>query len=164
MEKLLFVVMILFFSCKKENIQYTHKIVLNNKLDEDILANIKTPERVLLLGYLFVYGNECDEFSDKIKCKILLKLNINNECNTEHINELKKWFKNDVILSLKLQKCPVLPSKSAIQNRIEKIITQQNNDTITITINVVGMNTVQEKHWDIEQSDTFIIRNNSFIN
>jgi len=160
---LLLVVMFLLFSCKKENIKYQHKILINNQLNTDLLTNIKTPERVLLLGYLFVYGNECDEVSDRIKCEILPKLNIDDECNTKHINQLKKWFKNDVILSLKLQKCPVLPRKFAIQNRIKKIITQRNNDTISITIKVIGMNTSQEKNWNIEQTDTFIIKNNSFI-
>lgn len=159
------VVSLLFLqiSCKKESIKYEHKILINNQLNTELLANIKTPERALLSGYLFVYGNECDAISDKMKCKILPELNILDECNKKHVNFLKQWFKNDVILSLKLQKCPVLPRKFAIQNKLKKIIIQRKNDTISITINVIGMNTSQEKNGNIEQTDTFIIKNNSFI-
>lgn len=154
--------LILHLSCKK-SIKYSHKILLNNKLNTDLFKTIKTPEKALLCGYLFTYGNECDAISDKIKCKILEVLKIEDECNPKHIAFLKKWFKNEVIMSLKLQKCPVLPRKFAIQNTIKKIVISRNLDTISITINVIGMNTSQEKNWNIEQTESFIIKNNSFI-
>jgi len=153
---------LVFSSCSK-NVNSKHIILKDGHLNSEIFRDLEKEELILLSGYLYVYGNECDGSSDKIKCKLLKKLKIDDECNKQHIKTLKKWFKNDVIMSLKLQKCPVLPVKFAIQNKIEKIIINRENDTISITIKVIGMNVAQEKHWNIEQTYRYLINNNSFI-
>jgi len=159
----LFCIATVFISCQKESVNYRHEILLNNKLDIELLKNSRTPEKALILGYLFVYGNECSGNSDKIKCTMLDALNIENECNNSNIDFLKQWFKKEIIVLLKLQKCPVLPVKFAIQNKIKKLVVERVQDTISITIKVKGMNTSQEKYWDIEQTESFLIENNTFI-
>ena len=153
----------LHFSCNQKSIVYTHDIYVHNKLDVELLENIDDSEKALLLGYLFMYGNECLIKTDKIKCRILETLQIEDECDIANINFLKKWFKNDILMPLKLKKCPNLPHKSAIQNTIKQITTKRNSDTISITMAVVGMNTSQEKSWDIKQTESYIIKDNSFI-
>ena len=153
----------LLIACNKQSTHYSHTIVENEKLHIEALKSINKQEKILLLGYLAIYGNECVDNSDKIKCKILKELQIKDECNFNNKKLLKKWFKTDVIKSIKLKNCPNLPFAGAIQNRIKKLIIAQNQDTIQITIRVVGMNTSQEKNWDIEQIERFLIKNNTFI-
>jgi hypothetical protein len=162
MKYVLIILIVLVVSCKKTD-NFTHHIYVDKQLSKDLLNHMSTPEKALLCGYLFVYGNECNSDSDKVKCHILNELQIEDECDANHVEFLKKWFINDVIMSLKLQKCPVLPRKFAIQNSIKKIIISKHSDTLSISINVIGMNTSQEKNWNINQTESFIIQNDSFI-
>ena len=154
--------MVMMTSCNNVSINYNHKIVVNGVFNKQEIKSIQVPEKALLSGYLTIYGNECTENSDKIKCQILEALEIEDECNENHQLFLKKWFKNDVIKSLKLKNCPNLPYKSAIQNKIKKIEISRNKDTMQIVFRVIGMNTSQEKNWDIEQTERFLITDESF--
>ena len=149
-------------SCKQETITYSHKIIANNTINTELIKNMQTPERAMLQGYLFVYGNACAPSSDKIKCKVLAALKIEDECEKKQMDFIKKWFKKDIIKALKMKKCPNLAYKSAIQNRIKELTITRNADTIRTTIHVMGMNTSQEKNWNITQTETYIIRDNSF--
>jgi hypothetical protein len=157
-----FCFIVLMTSCNNISVNYNHKIVVNSIFNNQELKSIQTPEKALLLGYLAIYGNECTENSDKIKCQILEALEIKNECDENYQLFLKKWFKNDVIKKIKLNNCPNLPYKSAIQNKIKKIEISRNKDTIQIIFRVIGMNTSQEKNWDIEQIERFLIKDNAF--
>lgn len=159
----LMLVILLFVSCNKATKGYTYTILDNEVVDLQTIQQLTTAEKALLGVYLFVYGNECTSSSKSVKCTILKELQINNECNKKYIDSLKSWFKTEGVLYYKLQKCPVLPYKAAIQNQFKKIQLYRNKDTIKITINVVGMNTSQEKNWDITQTNSYIIKNNSFI-
>jgi len=149
-------------SCTKQETTITNVVYENNKINSGYLNKIQTPEKALLTWYLYAYGNECDKNSSKIKCQILKELNIEDECNGNHLNNLLQWFSNDMLAVYKLNKCPNLTLKSAIQNTFEKIVLVRNVDTLSIEFSIKGLNTIQEKSWNVNQKDTYLIKNNSF--
>jgi len=160
--RILFLVSI-FYSCNTKEANYTKVIVENGVFSKSIIKTLTEPDKMLLLGYLFTYGNECDETSTKIKCQILTEFSIDNECETAHIENLKKWFVKEDLLKYKLNKCPSLPIKAAIQNDIKKIVLRKDKDTLSINFSVIGMNTSQEKNWDIEVVKKYLVKNKMFI-
>ena len=109
------------------------------------------PEKALISGYLFAYANECITNSEKNKCKLLARLNIDNECSSNHINFLRGWFKNDNLMQYKLLNCPNLPHNFAVQNSIKKIVLKRASDTLSITLKASGMNTIQEKFGQLKK-------------
>jgi len=156
-------VSLLHISCAKKQITYNQVILENNKINSSFLQTIEAPEKALLSWALFAYGNECSTDSKNIKCKILPLLNIDNECSKEHITFLNKWLGKNLLMQYKLLKCPNLPRKFAIQNKIEKIVLKRVSDTLRITVKVRGMNTIQEKFWNIEKTETFILKHHKLI-
>ncbi len=150
-------------SCQESNQKYDEVILENRVINTEFLQTMNTPEKALLTCYLYAYGNECISNSTSSKCNILEFLQIKNECEAQHIDFLKKWFKKEVLMKHKLQKCPNLPHTFAIQNTFEKIVMRRNLDTISITIEVKGINEFQEKNWNIEQTDSYLIINDVFI-
>lgn len=152
----------LFYSCTQQMNNHKYIILDNNSINLENIKKLDVPEKALLSAYLFVYGNECNTSSDKVKCKILNTLQIVDECSESHQKFLQKWFKTEGILYYKLKKCPVLPIKGAIQNQFKTISIERNLDILSITIHVVGMNTSQEKNWNIKQTNSYKIINNSF--
>jgi len=155
--------MLFLISCKQKSENYTHVILYKDSIYTANIQYINTPEKALISGYLFAYGNECIANSNKNKCEILYELNITDECNNDHVSFLKKWFKNDDLMQYKLRNCPNLPHNFATQNSIKKIVLKRSSDTLTITIKASGMNTIQEKFWTIEKTDSYLIKDNSFI-
>lgn len=146
-------IVLLLFSCSEPS---STTIVLENKqLNSEFSITITEPEKALLSWYLYAYGNECDESSNKLKCTVLDLLNISDECDPVHLNNLLQWFSADMMAVYKLNKCPNLPIKSAIQNKFEKIILVRKSDIITIEYKVLGLNTLQEKSWNIDRIDSF---------
>lgn len=150
------------FSCKKQNKVYTETIIEDNQINSEFLSTIDEPEKALICGYLYAYGNECTDTSKSIKCEILAQLNVIDECDNLHIDFLNDWFKNDVIMFFKLKECPNLSYDSAIQNEIKKMKLHRNNDTLRISILVYGLNNSQEKSWNSEQTESFLIERNTF--
>ncbi len=134
----------------------------NGRIDLDYLSIIGEEEKILISWYLFAYGNECAGMSTDPKCRILKTMGVDDECNPKHISKLLQWFSKDMLAVYKLQKCPLLPKDGAIQNKIEKITIGHHGDTLTMTIQVKGFNSVQEKYWDILLTDQYIIRGGSF--
>jgi len=163
MKLLLFLLItISLISCKKEP-NYSVVIWDNVEMNSEFLQKTDIPEKALISGFLLAYANECSSEKETIKCNILKQLNIENECNEQHISFLKKWFSEDIMIKIKLLNCPNLPLNGAIQNNIKKIELKRNSDHITISIHVKGLNNSQEKSWDIEQTNSYIIKNNKFI-
>lgn len=156
-----FLLLFLLFSCQQNN--YKSTIVENNIINEKFLQQANDPEKALISMYLFAFGNECKMDTAFVKFKILKSLNIDNECNTEHIDFLKQWFNSNMYMLNKLQNCPNLPYNFAIQNKIKKVELEKQNDTLTIIINVKGVNESQEKAWNITQKDSYIVKNNSLL-
>jgi hypothetical protein len=153
---------LLVFSCQSEEILYSETIIDNGIVNTEFLTTVDEVEKALICGYLFAYGNECNDTPTNVKCQVLNDLNITNECDTNHINFLNDWFKNDIIMFYKLKNCPNLPSNSAIQNEIKHMSLYRNNDTLKINILVYGLNNSEEKNWNTEQTDTYLIKNNTF--
>ncbi len=164
MKTLYTILLVVFlFSCKNKEDNITQIILDDNKINTTYLHQIQAPEKALLSWYLYAYGNECDNSSTKIKCKLLKELKIDNECEPKHLNMLLQWFSTDMLAVYKLNKCPSLPIKSAIQNSFKKIALIRNSDTLSIQISIQGMNNSQEKSWNINQEDSFLIKNNTLI-
>jgi len=150
-------------SCKVKSKNYTRIIFDKDGINATNILYIDQAEKALIFWYLYAYGNECENNSSNIKCQLLKEMNIDDECETSHLNNLLQWFSNDMLAVYKLNKCPNLPSKSAIQNSFKQLILNRKNDTLSITFSVMGMNTLQEKSWNITQTDTYVINNNTFI-
>lgn len=153
----------LFISCSHDKRNYSEIILKNNKINKKFIEQLDEPEKALLSWYLYAYGNECDGESSKIKCDILQELNIDDECNPKHLNNLLQWFSNDMLAVYKLNKCPNITSESAIQNTFESIILSRNKNKLSIEITTKGLNTIQEKSWNKTQTDTYLIKNKTFI-
>ena len=64
----------------------------------------------------------------------------------------------DLKLLFKLKKCPNMPSNSAIQNSIDEIIIRSDNEIISIEYKIKGLNNIQEKSWNVHQTDSFLIK------
>ncbi len=163
--KIYFILLSLTFilSCKNESIHFNEVIIQDDAVNKLFVSGFDESEKALVSGYLFAYGNECSDTSSNIKAQILDVLNIKNECDSTHLNFLKGWFKNDVMMSYKLNNCPILPFDSAIQNNIKELNLERHNDTLTISILVFGLNNSQEKNWNSKQTERFLIDNNTFI-
>ena len=70
----IFLSLILFFlfvSCQESLEDYSGVVLENDTINSEFLQTINEPEKALLSWYLFAYGNECDDSSSKIKCKLL---------------------------------------------------------------------------------------------
>ncbi len=152
-----------FISCTSNKTKVAYIVLQDNVIDTDYLHQINEPEKALLTWYLYAYGNECDSTLSKRKCKILKELKIEDECNSKHLTFLLQWFSNDMMASYKLNKCPNLPIKSAIQNTFEEIIIYRNNDTLAINFTVKGLNNSQEKSWKNTQIDKYLITSRNFV-
>ncbi len=153
--------LLLFISCKKKAIKYTQIVVDNNQVNTFFLKQLQAPEKALICGYLFAYGNECIADSDNNKCKLLTALHVEDECSKAHLKFLKEWFKNDIIMQYKLRNCPNLPHNFAIQNTIDKIVLKRTGDTLNIQYAIKGMNNSQEKSWNIIREDNYLIQSNT---
>ncbi len=159
---LLLGLLLIFISCTRK--QSNAIVVLeNNEINNKALAQLDTPERALVLWYLYAYGNECDGSTENIKCKLLAKMGVNNECDATHLSYLLQWFSTDMLAVYKLNKCPSLSVKSAIQNKFKKIKLIRNKDTLAIDYYVMGLNASQEKSWNVIKIDTFVIKDRTLV-
>ena len=162
MKKLGILLFVLFvIGCTTQSKNYTVTIVDNDLINSEFLNTIKNPEKALISWYLYAYGNECETSSIKNKCKILKALNVSNECDAEHLNNMLQWFSTDMLAVYKLNKCPNLSSNSAIQNSIDKIILTRENNRLLISYKIKGLNNSQEKSWNIERTETYLIIDNT---
>jgi len=90
-------------------------------------------------------------------------MKIDDKCNATYLSNLLQWFSTNIMAVYKLKKCPSLPVKSAIQNRFKKIILIRDTDTLSIKYSILGLNTIQEKSWNINRTDSYLIVNSTFI-
>ncbi len=158
-----FLISLTFLSCQHKNENYSVVILENGTINSEFLQNINPPEKALISWYLFANGNECDGTSTKIKCKLLKELNIEDECNPDHLNNLLQWFSNDILAKYKLKKCPNIKVDSHIQNKFVSISLERKGDILSINYHIMGLNTVGEKSWNMKKNDSYRIRDNTFI-
>ncbi len=157
------VIIVALFSCTKQTPRYSQTILENDILNSSFLERIPVPEKALLAGYLFAYGNACTQQIKSNKCLILEQLKIEDECSKNHTSFLKQWFSEDSMLKSKLIRCPVLPIDGAIQNTFKAIRLIREGDTLTISFHIVGTNIAQEKNWDIQHTKRYLIEKSKFI-
>lgn len=162
MKQLLFVILLVCYSCTKQE-NKTSVILENEKINPEVIKSLDDSERALLSWYLYAYGNACEDNATKNKCKILKELNILDECNPEHLDNLLQWFSKDLLAPYKLKKCPNMPSNSAIQNAFKKIILTKKADALLIEYNIMGMNNSQEKSWNINTIDSYLIKDLTLV-
>ena len=163
MRYIIFLLLIMTGSCTKQNTTITTIVLDNNTINTTFLHQIELPEKTLLSWYLYAYGNECSTTSSKIKCQLLKEMDIDDECESQHLSNLLQWFSKDMLAVYKLNKCPNLPVNSAIQNTFKHITLIRKADTLSIKFSVMGLNTLQEKSWNITQIDSYVIKNNTFL-
>ena len=149
-------------ACRQNSKEYTATILERDVINAEFFQSMDEPERALLGWYLFAYGNECTASSQKVKCRLLELLSVENECDEDYVRFLKQWFDGDIYMKSKLVNCPSIPHDGAIQNAIKKITMTRASDTLTISIKVDGMNNSQEKSWNAEQTDSYIIHDGVF--
>ncbi len=154
---------LLLFSCNEEGMNYSETILENDEINTTFLHHIQAPEKALLSWYLYAYGNECGIGSSKKKCQLLKEMNIQDECDVDHLNNLLQWFSSDMLVVYKLNQCPNLPIKSAIQNTFERIVLIRKMDTLSIQYSIKGINNSQEKSWNINQIDSYVLKSNTLI-
>lgn len=159
----LLLILFLVASCHENSQNYSKVVLENEVVNSEFLQTINEPERALLCWYLFAYGNECNENSSKIKCKLLKELNVANECELGHLNNLLQWFSTDMLAVYKLNSCPNIAKESPIQNTFEYIKLVRKLDTLAITYTVRGINSIQEKSWNMTKTGTYLIRNGTFF-
>jgi len=157
------IVVLLVSACKHGTYKHEYIIANNDVVNKSFVDKLDVPERALLSWYLYAYGNECVENSSKVKCQILKELNIENECDPQHLSMMTQWFSADMLALYKLNKCPNISSKSAIQNSFEKIVLIKSADTLSIEFIVKGMNNSQEKSWNVAQTHSYLINDNTFV-
>ena len=162
MKQLVFVVLLVCCSCAKQE-NKTSVILENEQINTEVIKSLSNSERALLSWYLYAYGNACEENSTKYKCQILKDLNIDDECDSEHLNNLLQWFSKDMLAPYKLKKCPNIASNSAIQNTFNKIILVKEGDTLSIDYNIMGMNNSQEKSWNFDGVDKYLVEKNTLV-
>ena len=162
MKQLVFVVLLVCCSCVKQE-NKTSVILENEQINTEVIKSLSNSERALLSWYLYAYGNACEENSTKYKCQILKDLNIDDECDSEHLNNLLQWFSKDMLAPYKLKKCPNIASNSAIQNTFNKIILVKEGDTLSIDYNIMGMNNSQEKSWNFDGVDKYLVEKKTLI-
>lgn len=138
-------------------------VLENEKINPEVIKSLDAPEQSLLSWYLYAYGNACSNNSSKIKCQILKELNVNDECSPDHLNKLLQWFAKDLLAPYKLKKCPNIPSNSAIQNTFHKVVIIRKGDTLSIDYHIMGMNNSQEKSWNFDAVDTYIIEGKHLV-
>lgn len=154
--------LLILHSCVEKGDKNFIRVLDNGQINSE-LEILDKPERALVSWYLFAYGNACETESSKVKCKLLQGLNINNECDPEHLNMLLQWFSTDMLAVYKLKKCPNLDADSAIQNTFDKIVLHRNGNILTIDYKIKGLNNSQEKSWNIGQTDSYVIKNKTLV-
>lgn len=157
-----FLIGLIFISCQNKNEDYAVVILEDGVINSEFLQTINPPGKALLSWYLFAYGNECDGGSKKIKCKLLKELKIEDECNPDHLNFLLQWFSHDMLAVYKLNSCPNINYDSVIQNKFSQISLERKGDVISIKYHVEGINSVQEKSWNMNKTGSYLIENNTF--
>ena len=150
-------------SCQTSTLDYSVVVVRDGVVDSSFVDKIDEPARMLMGWYLFAYGNECGLENKKPKCQILNLLSVGNECDTVYLGALRKWFKDDMYRSIKLKKCPSLSAKGAIQNEFKYLYLERHQDTLSISYRVDGLNNSQEKSWNVERVERFIVVDNSLL-
>ena len=161
MKQLLLVGFLVCCSCIEQE-KRTSIVLENDKIYPEIIKSLDESERALLAWYLYAYGNACEDNSTKFKCQILNELSIDDECNPKHLSNLLQWFTHDLLAPSKLNNCPSIPSNSSIQNTFSRIILIKHRDTLSIEYNIRGLNNSQEKSWNFDEVDRFIIKKNTF--
>ena len=147
-------------------IQYDEEIkdsintmVLNN----DYIKTISEPEKAALAYIATFIGNECfwegevNENRSNLKCEILSALKLGYQCSDTHLGFLRKWFSKDTIVLKKLKSCPTIPFTATIQTTFDEIsiATNVENETISVSYKVYGVNIRESRKWSWTQTDNF---------
>ena len=153
----LWLILLVLISCKQNENHYAITILDQNEIQLENLQKLDLEGKNLLIGYLYAYGNECQNTSTSSKCQILNSLDVEDECDEAHLYNLRNWFSEVILIKYKLNDCPALPFDHATQNSFEKIVIERHSDNLSITYRIKGVNESQEKNWNLEQTDQYLI-------
>lgn len=161
---LLLFISALFWSCGNMPTDYNHWLVKKSDVEGVYNVNkrfapmLNKQEKAIVSWYIYAYANECEPEKEMTwKCGLLEALRIDDECSQEHREYIAKHLGDDPIMHSKLQNCPVLPNDGAIQNLLQYMNIERRADTVIFSMRVAGMNNQEEKHWDIEVNDSYLL-------
>lgn len=138
-------------------------------INKEYSKNISEPEKAALGFVASFIGSECDWDGepnakyDNLSCKINTALNIGYQCSEEHLNFLRKWFKNDKKQLERLKDCSAVPFTASVQNTFDYINVVTKGDTIKITFKANGINMRSEKSWSYKEEDTFVLKKDNLV-
>ena len=108
-------------------------------------------------------GNECswdggvNKDRSNLKCKILNVLDLGYQCSDSHLGFLRRWFANDEKALKDLAICGTMPDGATVQTTFDEIdiITNDDQNTLSVIYKVIGMNMRESKTWSYTQTDYF---------
>ncbi len=130
----------------------------------EAFVNSISDEEKAALGFVATFiGNECSwdggakKDRSNLKCKILTALDLGYQCSDTHLGFLRNWFSKDTVALKKLAVCRTMPDGATVQTTFDEIniITNDVQNTISVTYKVIGMNMRESKTWSYTQTDYF---------
>ncbi|WP_270087206.1 hypothetical protein [Sphingobacterium sp. SYP-B4668] len=138
-------------------------------IDDKVVASLSEAQRAAV-GYIATFiGNECSwdgpyrDDRSNLKCRILTALKLGYQCSAQHLDFLRKWFKQDQTVLSELENCPTIPDGATIQDTFEEIILKQDGNQIIISVKVTGYNMREGKSWHWSEIDYFQVQGNTIV-
>ena len=136
------------------------------KLNTDYIKNISEPEKAVLAYVASFVGNECEWDGDRnedgghLNCKITSSLHLGYQCSAEHLDFIRRWFKNDLTVLKDIESCSQIPDGATVQTTFNEINVAVKNQNIIVFFKATGMDMREEKTWDWTEKLYFEFKNN----
>jgi hypothetical protein len=141
-----------------ENLKDTFNTIVIN---DELCKNLTDPERAALGFVVTFIGSECqwdgeakDDLSN-LKCKTLTALDLGYQCSNQHLDFLRKWFKNDSKSLEILKDCPTVPYTANSQNTFDFINLKVIDNVILVEFSASGINMRMGENWEWTETDYF---------
>ena len=132
-------------------------------INEAFVNSISDQEKAAVAFVATFVGNECswdggvNKDRSNLKCKILNVLDLGYQCSDSHLGFLRRWFANDEKALKDLAICGTMPDGATVQTTFDEIdiITNDDQNTLSVIYKVIGMNMRESKTWSYTQTDYF---------
>ena len=141
------------------------------KINEKFLSSAYEPMKAIIAYYGLKAGTECwwendepTEKYDNLECLLTKPLKIGFQCSNEHINIVKKWFKDEPKIMnddyKKPDNCAASPETATIQSTYNYINLTRNSNVVSISYEKSGFNMREENDgaWSFVGKDVFEIQ------
>ncbi len=130
-------------------------------IDTAYCSSISDPQRAALAYVATFVGNECwwdgnaTRDRSNLKCKILTALRLGYQCSDLHLGFLRRWFRDDSKVLVKLEDCPTTPFTATVQETFDSINISVSDDVIIVEFSVTGFNIREDLDWHRKEEITF---------